>query len=82
MKRGAGHEPGLYISEDGRLECAEHLPYAGSDTHRAGRYVRLTEDDERAWRREQLSIGPAISRLALKCEICGKGRTEAEAVER
>lgn len=44
-----GHEPGLYISEDGRIECAEHAPYNGSDTWRFGHYVRVTEGFVRLW---------------------------------
>ena len=64
-----GHEPGLYISEDGRLECDQHRPYAGSDTDLAGRYIRIDAGLD--------AIAPSESR----CEVCGKTRREAEEVQ-
>lgn len=75
MATATHHTPGLYISEDGRIECAKHLPYAGSDTHLAGRYVRLTVADEAAWRRE---IATTPIRIGLTCEVCHATRLQAE----
>jgi hypothetical protein len=35
-------ETSLFWGADGRVECAEHVPYPGSDTWRAGRYRRMS----------------------------------------
>lgn len=43
-RRFMGHRRGLYIAEDGRVECAEHAPFAGSDTWLSGHYLPVTED--------------------------------------
>jgi hypothetical protein len=67
-----GHKPGLFVSEDGRVECAEHAPFKGSDTWRFGHYVRANEAFEMYW-------NESMPDFALKCENCGKSRKDAEA---
>lgn len=71
-----GHAPGLYVSEDGRVECAEHAPYAGTDTWRFGHYIRIDAEAERIWLDEERLAG--VLEIPPRCEACGKTRKEAE----
>ena len=77
-----GHAPGLYVSEDGRVECAEHAPYAGTDTWRFGHYIQITEGFEQVWLRDRIPAmqGWSDEDVRPRCETCNKTREEAESV--
>jgi len=56
-------QPALLWGEDGRLCCAAHSPFPGSDTWRTGRWRRMTD-------REIVAFA-AESGLSVECEVCG-----------
>lgn len=62
------HSPtGLFGSEDGRRECAEHIPYPGSDTWRDGRWSAI------GWQEyfDAFRLYPDIASRLMTCETCG-----------
>jgi hypothetical protein len=55
----------LYWSEDGRIDCAEHTPYPGSDTWVKDRFMPMHFD-------EVIEFAATTGQQPA-CEICGRG---------
>jgi len=57
----------LYSSESGRIECADHAPYRGSDTWRFDRYRPMGAAEQADFRAALVGvIGPDEP----LCEVC------------
>ena len=62
-QRKTSKPPALFWDEQGRVSCAEHAPYRGTDTWHFDGWRRM--------RPSNIAAFAAESGMAVECEVCG-----------